>query len=179
MDDLFISERLIFRPLTVIDLPDLMRLNSNSRVMRYFPAPFTEVETKAYYEKSLAHYERYGFSNYAVCLKETGDFIGVMGLLTTDVIDKQELAVEIGWRLLPDYWGQGYAAEGAEALMNYGFGVLNLPTIYAFTAIVNQPSEAVMKRIGMKKVGYFKHPKVSEESGLKEHVLYQSSPNRK
>ena len=59
-------------------------------------------------------------------------------------------AVEIGWRLSRDAWGHGYAREAALAWLNHGFIQMGLNEIVAFTAHSNQPSLALMKRIGMR-----------------------------
>lgn len=57
--------------------------------------------------------------------------------------------VEIGWRLHLTHWGQGYATEAAGAWLDYGFGVLGLAEIVAFTDSDNHRSLAVMRRLGM------------------------------
>lgn len=82
-------------------------------------------------------------------------------------------AAEIGWRLDKRFWKQGYAVEGAQACLAYAFGPLGMTEVYSFTSVINQPSEAVMKRIGMTKIGEFEHPKLDRDSPLKTHVLYK------
>jgi RimJ/RimL family protein N-acetyltransferase len=84
-------------------------------------------------------------------------------------------AVEIAWRLHPDWWGHGYATEGAVASLQQGFTVGGLPEIVAITTTVNVRSQAVMERIGMTRVldGDFDHPSVPVGSPLRRHVLYR------
>jgi len=60
-------------------------------------------------------------------------------------------AIEIGWRLLPKFWNQGLATEGAKRCLQFAFEELNIGEIYAVTSIHNKPSERVMQKIGMKK----------------------------
>ncbi len=69
-------------------------------------------------------------------------------------------AVEIGWRLHPDYWGHGYATEAAAASLRFGFDEAGLDEIVAFTTTLNTRSQAVMARIGMERDldGDFDHP---------------------
>lgn len=81
--------------------------------------------------------------------------------------------MEIGWRLAKEFWKQGYATEGAKAVLDYGFNILNLDKIVSFTATINTPSQAVMERLGMQKVKNFEHPKVPLHHELREHVLYE------
>lgn len=67
---------------------------------------------------------------------------------------------------------KGYATEAAKAVIELakGYGIKRL---YSFTATINAPSERVMQKIGMKKVGEFDHPKLTPDSPLLTHVLYQ------
>lgn len=170
----FESERLGFRLVEEKDINNIYEMNSDSDVMKYFPAPLTADESKEYVVKVMKHQQAEGYSNYIVALKQTGEFVGVIGLLKinfgTDLLGE----VEIGWRLSKKHWHKGYAAEGAAAVLEYGHMTLNIPVIYSFTAKINTPSEQVMKRIGMSYVGEFEHPKVTDGSNLKSHVLYKS-----
>ena len=68
---------------------------------------------------------------------------------------------------------KGYATEGAKAALDYAFNILNKDKVVSFTATVNKPSQAVMERLGMRKVKYFNHPKLPNEHALQKHVLYE------
>jgi ribosomal-protein-alanine N-acetyltransferase len=65
--------------------------------------------------------------------------------------------VEIGWRLLPDYWGQGLATEAATATLEYGFAMWDFPRVIAVAQKLNRASIRVMERIGMTFDGTFTH----------------------
>ena len=80
--------------------------------------------------------------------------------------------IEIGWRLAADFHNQGYATEAAKAVLHLAESH-EIKRLYSFTAKINVPSERVMQKIGMKKVGEFDHPKLPAESPLCRHVLYQ------
>jgi RimJ/RimL family protein N-acetyltransferase len=84
-------------------------------------------------------------------------------------------AVEVGWRLARDAWGQGYATEAARAALSYGFDVLGLDAIVSFTATTNAPSIAVMQRLGMTRdpAEDFDHPAVPVGHPVRRHVLYR------
>ena len=105
--------------------------------------------------------------------KEDGAFIGFIGLLEIKMAIEGQGAAEIGWRPDKRYWKKGYAVEGALACLAFAFGPLDMAEVYSFTSTINVPSETVMKRIGMIKVGEFEHPKLKTGSPLKRHVLYQ------
>lgn len=82
-------------------------------------------------------------------------------------------APEIGWRLLPQYWHQGYATEGAKAVLKYAFRKLRLEKVISFTATQNSASERVMQRIGMEKIRDFQHPLIPADHSLSKHTLYE------
>jgi ribosomal-protein-alanine N-acetyltransferase len=65
--------------------------------------------------------------------------------------------VEIGWRLLPEYWGQGLATEAATATLEYGFATWNFPRVIAVAQDLNRASIRVMEKIGMTFDGMFIH----------------------
>ncbi|MDE7026035.1 MAG: GNAT family N-acetyltransferase [Paramuribaculum sp.] len=166
------TERLILRQWKHEDLPTFVAMNSNPEVMRYFPEPLTEAETRAFYDRIQIEFERMDWGLYAVELKSTGSFIGYVGLHEIGFNADFTPGVEIGWRLDADYHNQGLATEAATKVLELaeGFG---FEKIYSFTAVVNKPSERVMQKIGMKKTGEFDHPKLSSDSPLLRHVLYQ------
>ena len=57
--------------------------------------------------------------------------------------------VEIGWRLVADAWGHGYATEAATAALDHGFETAGLDEILSWTVPLNTPSRRVMERLGM------------------------------
>ena len=170
---IFESPRLGFRMWNESDRALFAKMNDSKEVMRYFPKTLDSKETDDFLNRVQEHFKENGYGLWAVELKDTKDFIGFIGLLTATFEADFTPCVEIGWRLDNKYWNKGYATEGAKACLEYGFNKLNLDTIYSFTAQINKPSENVMKKIGLKKVGEFKHPRVEDSSLLKPHVLYK------
>jgi len=73
------------------------------------------------------------------------------------------------------HWGQGYATEGAAAVLKFGIETLGLPEIVSFTSASNHRSRAVMERIGMRRdsADDFEHPGLPEGHPLRSHVLYR------
>lgn len=78
-----------------------------------------------------------------------GNFLGYTGLAVHDDTHPLGAHTDIGWRLIPEAWGMGYASEAANCAIKDGFERLELARIYAYTAADNIRSQAVMKRLNM------------------------------
>jgi RimJ/RimL family protein N-acetyltransferase len=170
----FDTPRLDFRARQDRHRAPFVAMNADPEVMRYFPALVSAELTNAGVDVWCQQFAEKGWSNWAVELQDTGEFIGFIGLS----VPRRQLpfspCVEIGWRLKRSAWGQGYATEGAKACLRVGFDQLGLDEIVSFTTLTNLPSVAVMKRIGMSDVqADFEHPAVPEGSPLRPHCLYK------
>lgn len=142
--------------------------------MRHFPSTHTVEQTQASIGLWTAQIAQQGWSNWAVELKATGEFIGFIGLSVPRRVLPCSPCVEIGWRLARAHWGQGLASEGARACLQMGFEQLALPEVVSFTALGNTRSRAVMERIGMRNTEQdFEHPGVPEGHPLRMHCLYR------
>jgi RimJ/RimL family protein N-acetyltransferase len=151
-------------------------MNADAQVMRYFAAPLSAAQSDASVDGWLGQFAAQGWSNWAVELLASGEFIGFIGLS----VPRRALpfcpCVEIGWRLKRSAWGMGYATEGAKACLRVGFERLGLDEIVSFTALANRPSVAVMQRIGMRDArADFEHPALPEGHPLRPHCLYRIS----
>lgn len=116
MAELIKTARLQLRPFTAADAPAMFRLGCDPVVMRYIGSPpmQTEDEALVYLQSHpLADYQRTGFGRLAMVWPANGEIIGFCGLKWVDEIN----GFDLGYRLLPAYWGQGLAVEAA-------FGVL-------------------------------------------------------
>ena len=104
-------------------------------------------------------------------MKESGTFIGYVGLHEIGFEADFTPGIEIGWRLAADYHNRGYATEAAQKVIQLAksYGIKRL---FSFTAKINKPSERVMQKIRMEKTGEFDHPKLNTDSPLCRHVLY-------
>ncbi len=166
------TPRLRLRDWEETDLEPFRRLNADEEVMAYFPKTLSTEETNAFYKSIVSEFKECGFGLYAVEVKESKAFIGFIGFHRATFEADFTPCIEIGWRLKQEAWGKGYATEGAEACLQYGFNKLGLRDVYSFTADVNAPSKNVMIKLGMSFIKTFDHPNVEEGSPLNKHVLF-------
>lgn len=169
------TERLVLRQWCDQDLDPFTRLNSDPRVMEFFPATWTQEESKTSLLSARNHIDKHGWGKWAVSLRETDEFIGRIGLEAVDFQAPFPQNIELGYRIAYKHWGKGYASEGAKAALEYGFQNLNLEEIVAFTSVQNHRSQLVMKRIGMHydSKNDFDHPKLPKGHRLSRNVLYR------
>lgn len=171
------TERLLIRPWEEQDLDPFVEMNADPRVMEFFPSTMGRVETKNMLERVHLKVAQDGFCFSPIILKETGAFLGFVGLSRPGYPKPLPFdpCVEIGWRLSHAAWGHGYASEAARAWIGFGFETLELPEIVSFTTRKNSRSQAVMKRLGMTRQASddFMHPMLDENHPQAPHVLYR------
>lgn len=167
------TPRLILRQWQDADTIPFIQMCADDDVMRYFYKKLNAEEATAFMQRLKDDIETRGWGLFAVKLKSTGDFIGFIGLHVHPSEFDMADAPEIGWRLLPQYWHQGYATEGAKAVLKHAFRNLRLDKVISFTALQNIPSQRVMQKIGLDKVREFDHPLIPASHELCPHVLYE------
>jgi len=169
------TKRLILRPWSKEDLEPFAELNADPYVMEHFPSTLSHAESDKLAQSLSTTLQKQGWGLWAVSVPGVSKFIGFIGLSVPSFNAHFTPAVEVGWRLAHEYWGKGYATEGALEALKYGFEALHLNEIVSFTAVQNQRSIAVMERIGMhhNPTDDFDHPKLPEGHKLRRHVLYR------
>lgn len=169
------TERLLLRGWDDEATQALLALSTDPDVMRHFPALASEDQIRGLVRRQQANLDAGRPGLYAVEVLGTGRCIGFVGLSTPSFQAPFTPCVEIGWRLARHAWGHGYATEAARAALAHGFDTLRLPEIVSFTAALNVPSIAVMRRLGMRTdpADDFDHPSVPEGHRLRRHVLYR------
>ena len=107
----------------------------------------TREDAQAYLvEGPVKSYEQKGFGLYKVELKESGQPIGISGLIKRDTLPNPD----IGFAFLPKYWNKGYAFESAAAVMSYARDVLQLDRVLAITTPDNEASAKLLGKIGLR-----------------------------
>jgi RimJ/RimL family protein N-acetyltransferase len=175
MRDTIKTERLLLRRWRDSDRLPFQQMNSDPRVMEFFPALLSPAESDALVARAQAHFDRHGFGPFAVELLENQFFVGFIGLSIPNFDAPFMPAVEIGWRLALDCWGRGFATEGARAVINYAFEDLGLENLVSFTVPGNLRSRRVMEKLGMTHDPHddFDHPRLPEGHPMRRHVLYR------
>jgi RimJ/RimL family protein N-acetyltransferase len=169
------TARLLLRPWRDEDAKPFAAMFADPAVMEFLGPPQDRVAIDAIVGRVRAHFERHGFGWWAAELKETGAFIGFIGLSHIPFEAPFTPAVEVGWRLASAYWDNGYATEGARAALEAGFTQSGLSEIVSITVPANVRSRRVMERIGMTHdpAEDFDHPRLAEGDPLRRHVLYR------
>ena len=167
------TERMILRRWREEDLAPFRRMNADPRVMEFMPALLTLEESDALLNRIERQFEERGFGVFAAELKQSGEFIGFVGLSVPRFDAPFMPAVEIGWRLAAEHWGRGLATEAAREVLRYGFEVVGLESVVSFTVPANVRSRRVMEKIGMRMAEEFEHPRLPEGHPLRRHVLYR------
>lgn len=169
------TDRLLLRRWRDADREPFAALNADPRVMEHFPAVLSRKESDARIERITAHFVEHGFGVWAVEIPNVAPFIGFIGLSIPGFEAHFTPCVEIGWRLAANYWGHGYATEGARAALAFGFEKLGPAEIVSFTVPANLRSRRVMERLGMTHDPSedFDHPLLPAGHPLCRHVLYR------
>jgi RimJ/RimL family protein N-acetyltransferase len=169
------TSRLRLRRWSPTDREPFAVLNSDPRVMKYFPCTLSRDESDALAGRIEASFDQNGFGLWAVEVQNGAPFVGFVGLAIPRFEAHFTPCVEIGWRVAAEHWNRGYAGEAARAALAFGFETLQLEEIVSFTVPENLPSRRVMEKIGMKRneADDFDHPLLALEHPLRRHVLYR------
>ena len=149
----FKTARIALRRFVPSDAGDLLRLDSDPRVMRYINGgkPSTPAEIAVAMKRIPRIYAMYpGLGTWRAERRDTGAYIG---WFTFKYVPKTP-EIEVGYRLLHDAWGQGFATEGATALVHYGFDTLGLYRIIGLTHKDNVASQRVLTKAGLTYRGF-------------------------
>ena len=164
------TERLVMRGWHKSDVEPFAQMCGDEQVMRYFPSVMPREECEVFVEREMRRGSE-GFCRWVV--EVDGSFAGFTGLAQATFATTFTPCVEVGWRLAPWAWGKGYASEAAKESLRIGFEEHQISEIFSFTTCTNTPSEAVMKRIGMKRREDldFEHPNTPGWWG-QSHIVY-------
>lgn len=154
------------RPFQVEDAAGMYLLNRDPEVIKYTgDLPFESTEQAKDFIVNYTNYKNHGYGRMSVLLKPTGEYIGWCGLNFNE--DTRE--TDIGFRLLQNHWGKGYATEAAMACLNYGFQ-LGLKKIIGRAVKENIASIQVLIKIGMQfEHEFFAHGFTCEQYYIKSN----------
>jgi RimJ/RimL family protein N-acetyltransferase len=142
------TERLFLRQFTADDASFILELVNEPSFIRNIGdrGVHSLEDAKRYIENGpVTSYARNGFGLYLVQLKETGESIGMCGLIKRPALDD----VDIGYAFLPKFWSKGYAVEAARANKEEARS-LGLKRLVAIINPDNESSIRVAEKLGMK-----------------------------
>ena len=144
----FQTARLEGEKLSPEHLADLLVLHQDPELMAELGGVRDNVETSRYLTRNLNHWAAHGFGVWMLRLRGGERSIGrvVLRWLSTGSIND----VEIGFALLPGYWGRGLATEAAEFCLNLARTDLDLKTLIGITTPGNQASQRVLSKLGLR-----------------------------
>ena len=139
--------RLILKPMTSADVSHLFELNSDPEVVRYTGDSLSQNLADAQRilnELVFPQFQKYQMGRMSVFLKD-GNYLGWCGLK----FDPISTEVDLGYRFLKKFWGNGFATEASQASLKYGFEHLKLKKILARSMPENKASLKVIHKLGM------------------------------
>jgi [ribosomal protein S5]-alanine N-acetyltransferase len=151
------SARLYYRELLPTDDVDMFALDSNPEVHRYLHNnPYIDIsQSREYIAVVRAQYEQNGIGRMATFLKDTDAFIGWTGIKLESNVNGHDRFYDIGYRLLPQYWGKGYATESSTFFIKHAFTVLRITTINATALRANTASCNALTKSGLIEIETF------------------------
>jgi RimJ/RimL family protein N-acetyltransferase len=143
------TQRLLLRRLTTDDAEFMFELLNDPSFIQNIGDRHIQTldDARSYIVKGpVASYDKNGFGLYLVVLKETGESIGICGLIRREGLED----VDIGYAFLPRFWSKGYAVEAAQATKKYAKDAVGLKRIVAIVDPANEPSIRVLEKIGLR-----------------------------
>ncbi len=143
------TTRLILRPFTLADAPDVQRHVSDRDIAAMtlnIPHPYPESGAEQWISSLPAKYDAGQFAGFAIIDRESSALAGSISLTPEPAHGRAER----GYRVAKPFWGRGYATEAAQAMIAFGFESLGLNKIHAAVFIKNPASDRVIRKIGMK-----------------------------
>lgn len=170
---LFTTERLIIRQYTTDDFDDFFLLNSDEEVMKYIRPPQSHQQAKEFFKKIIAAYEEQpGLGRWAMLSADDERFLGSFAVIPVE----NSPDIQMGYALLRENWGLGYASESVRGGLRYVFDKLQLQRLVAITEAANLDSQKVLLKNGFVPDGI----KEDDEKKLLQFVItgsMQKSPS--
>ncbi len=164
------SDCIRLRGIQETDIDALFALFSNPQVMRYWSRGPMSVQQEAidYANTIVEGFEKREVLNWIIADIESDQMIGTCTLYE---INPQHARAGLGYALMPDVWGKGFAQEAASLAISYGFLELGLHRIEADTEPNNQRSNKVLERLGFQREGLLRERFVHPD-GIQDSLIF-------
>ena len=147
---LFETPRLLVRQYDLSDEDSFFLLNGNEEVVRYIRPAKTRVESDLYLRQVIEAYQANPlYGRWAAVNKIDQRFVGSFAVIPVE--GKKQM--QLGYALLPENWGKGYATELTKAGLEYVFTKTEIDPIFAYAELPNLPSQKVLVKAGFKFMG--------------------------
>jgi RimJ/RimL family protein N-acetyltransferase len=146
------TERLILRMLREDDAEAYARICADPEVMRFIGGPLSQFEAWRHMASVVGHWHLRGYGPWAVEEKSSGKLMGRIGFFNPAGWP----GFELGWTLGREFWGKGYATEGARRALKYAFEEMDRDHVISLIHPENKASIKVAERLGEKVEGQTK-----------------------
>ncbi len=164
------TERLIIRPFTIEDAEGALEFCSNPKtientgdIIRTTVEEIEDLIINVY----LSDYAKYGHGRFAVIHKKDNKIIGFNGLKYLPYANGSD----IGYRLLPEYWGKGIATESSLKILEYAFNHRGLDRVLGFVYQHNPTSSNVLKKLGFNLINVAPYPDQQDDIDVEWYEL--------
>jgi RimJ/RimL family protein N-acetyltransferase len=146
------TERLVLRPLSADDAPDVHRISNEPLVRRYLwdDEPVTSAKIQEVVAQSVRMFSEEGVGLFGVRLRGSGELVGFCGFGHTRDGPQE---IELIYELLPELWGRGLATEASRACLHHAFTTAGLDKVVAGADAPNVASLRVIEKLGMTAIG--------------------------
>lgn len=150
---IFETPRLIVRQFTAEDTDYFFSINGNIEVVRYIRKPLDREASDKFLAENIAFYEKHiKLGRWAVEERGTRNFVGSFALIPLPFEDEKE-KLQIGYALLPNAWGKGYATELTSTGRDFYFQEHTIHELHAITSLQNIASQKVLIKCGFAENG--------------------------
>lgn len=161
-NNVYETERLILQPMSPEDRDFIFDLYNRPSFIKYIgDRNIKSIADAENYIRNrfMEQFERLGYGNFLVVTKDTGEKIGGVGIFEREGLD----VVDIGFSLLEEFEGKGYAYEAALKVKSIGMDKFGLKKISAITSKDNFPSQKLIQKLGLEFKNYVTLPDDDEE----------------
>ena len=154
------TKRLYIRPIGIKDIKAWVSFIDNSEALKYFPEEFRTNPNAAsdWIDGQLKRYREGTYGLMSLIEKSNGAYVGQCGLLMR--LEFEPNLLEIGYSLIPDHWGKGYATEASQFFRDYAFKNQLSDRVISLINPLNLPSQKVALRNGMTNIDTVKFYKM-------------------
>jgi len=146
------TKRLLIRHPQVEDLKPIVDLWTDPDVTRHLGGPRDGAMVMDFFQQYVNDPQAVALEEmelwWSIVEQRSGEFAGLNAILEKDI--EGETVFDLGYFLLPSFWGKGYATEASRQVIQFAFGELALPSLVAIIDPKNKPSQSVAIKLGMK-----------------------------